>query len=39
LIVVAVSLSMDANRTSALSPTSTVPWIGSTHAKDSGLPA
>ena len=38
VICVAVSASTEANRTSALSPTSTVPWMGSTHANDVGLP-
>jgi hypothetical protein len=38
LICVAVSVSIDPKRTSALRPTSTVPWMGRTHANEEGLP-
>ena len=38
-ICVAVSASIESKSTSALRPTSTVPWIGSTHANDDGFPA
>src|SRR5438309_1764031 len=36
LICVAVSWSTEPKSTSALRPTSTVPWIGKTHAKEPG---
>src|ERR1700761_4302307 len=36
LIVVVVSSSIESKRTSALRPTVTVPWIGSTQANDVG---